>query len=194
MAAKSRCTRVSVFFSENRNSRWRTSCYRMRACAVLLLFLLSQCSAFTARATAKQRAVLRNSQLRSFSTFKHQASRAAPLQASAAAQLPSEEADDESSQEQQDSGSSLVYKGPEGAGDGRPAWAPDWAPEWTVNLSPPLQLAVVVGFYLVHMLFLSKNCIALPFQLIPNEYGFFQSIGLDSLAGRPSISLHSIDS
>jgi hypothetical protein len=160
---------------------------RMRACAVLLLaaaFLLSRCSAFTARAALKQQVVLRNPQLRSFSTFKHQASRAAPLQASAAAQLPGEGADDESSKQQADLSSSLVYKGLEGAGDGRPAWAPDWAPEWTVNLSPPLQLAVVVGFYLVHMLFLSKNCIALPFQLFPNEYGFFQSIGLDSLAGR----------
>jgi hypothetical protein len=158
-------------------------------CAVLLLtavFLLTQCSSFATRATVNQQTVFRNSQLRSFSHRSHHAARAAPLRATAAAQLPGEGADDEPSQKQADPGSSLVYKGPEGAGDGRPAWAPDWAPEWTVNLSPPLQLVVAVGFYLVHMLLLSKNCIPLPFQLLPNEHGFFQSIGLDSLAGRPS--------
>ncbi|CEM21913.1 unnamed protein product [Vitrella brassicaformis CCMP3155] len=33
------------------------------------------------------------------------------------------------------------------------------------------------------MLVLSRSCIAFPVQLIPNKYGLFQSIGLDSCAG-----------
>lgn len=72
---------------------------------------------------------------------------------------------------------------PQGAGDGRPKWAPDWAPEWTVNMKPSLQLLTTLFFYLLHMFILSKHCIPFPVQLIPNNHGLFQSIGLDSLAG-----------
>ncbi|CAM9423035.1 unnamed protein product [Chrysoparadoxa australica] len=74
-------------------------------------------------------------------------------------------------------------RGPEGAGDGRPKWAPDGVPTWVVNMHPGTQLCITLVLYMFHMLCLSKAGIALPVQLLPNNHGLLQSIGLDSLAG-----------
>lgn len=45
------------------------------------------------------------------------------------------------------------------------------------------QIMIVLAFYFVHTLVLSRGCLAFPVQLFPNKHGLFQSIGLDSLAG-----------
>ena len=62
----------------------------------------------------------------------------------------------------------------------RPPWARDWMPTWLLNLRPPVQMATVLLFYVFHLFFLTQRSISFPFQLIPNERGHFQSIGLDS--------------
>ena len=46
---------------------------------------------------------------------------------------------------------------------------------------------VVLVAYIIHLLVLTQQCLAFPIQLIPNNKGRFQSIGLDSLAGIFSI-------
>lgn len=51
------------------------------------------------------------------------------------------------------------------------------------NLSPPIQLVTLIGLYIIHLTVLTQHSIVFPFQLIPNNQGRFQSIGLDSLAG-----------
>jgi uncharacterized protein len=65
----------------------------------------------------------------------------------------------------------------------RPEWALDWMPTWLVTLRPLHQLGVVLAFYVLHVNVLCQRSIAFPFQLIPNDRGYFQSIGLDSVAG-----------
>ena len=62
----------------------------------------------------------------------------------------------------------------------RPAWARDWMPTWLLNLRPSIQLAAVLLLYVFHLTVLTQRSISFPFQLIPNERGHFQSIGLDS--------------
>jgi hypothetical protein len=62
----------------------------------------------------------------------------------------------------------------------RPAWARDWMPTWLVRLRPCLQLVTVLLFYIFHMTVLAQHSLPFPVQLIPNERGHFQSIGLDS--------------
>ena len=49
-----------------------------------------------------------------------------------------------------------------------------------MNLRPSVQLVIVLLFYMLHTLVLAQHSIPFPFQLIPNERGNFQSIGLDS--------------
>ena len=51
------------------------------------------------------------------------------------------------------------------------------------NLSPLTQLITLIGIYIFHLTVLSQNLIIFPFQLIPNDRGFFQSIGWDSVVG-----------
>eukprot|EP00922_Rhytidocystis_sp_ex-Travisia-forbesii_P029479 GHVS01043108.1.p1 GENE.GHVS01043108.1~~GHVS01043108.1.p1 ORF type:complete len:712 (+),score=135.40 GHVS01043108.1:43-2178(+) len=50
---------------------------------------------------------------------------------------------------------------------------------------PPLLLQVVVAlsFYFLHMLVLSKHSVPLHFELIPNPWNMFTSVGLDTIAG-----------
>jgi hypothetical protein len=67
--------------------------------------------------------------------------------------------------------------------DVRPAWAPEWVPTWAVTLRPALQLVVMLGLYVLHMLVLSQLAVPFPVQLLPNRHGLFQSISLDSVAG-----------
>lgn len=62
----------------------------------------------------------------------------------------------------------------------RPKWARDWMPTWLVTLRPTAQLAAVLLLYIFHLTVLTQRSISFPFQLIPNERGHFQSIGLDS--------------
>lgn len=49
-----------------------------------------------------------------------------------------------------------------------------------MNLRPFVQLVMLLLFYMFHTLVLAQHSIPFPFQLIPNERGNFQSIGLDS--------------
>ncbi|KAL9181164.1 hypothetical protein ACHAXT_009969 [Thalassiosira profunda] len=56
-------------------------------------------------------------------------------------------------------------------------------PTWLVTLRPRTQFLVGLGLYVFHLRVLTQHGIAFPFQLIPNDEGWFQSIGLDSLAG-----------
>jgi len=69
----------------------------------------------------------------------------------------------------------------------RPEWACDWMPTWLITMRPALQLLVGLSLYVFHLTVLTQNCIAFPVQLIPNDRGHFQSIGLDSLAGMLSL-------
>jgi hypothetical protein len=49
-----------------------------------------------------------------------------------------------------------------------------------MNLRPSIQLVMALLLYMFHTLVLAQHSIPFPFQLIPNERGYFQSIGLDS--------------
>jgi len=71
----------------------------------------------------------------------------------------------------------------------RPDWAPDWAPTWAVTLSPVKQVLIVLIAYALHLGVFCRTSINLPFQLFPNRAGFFQALGLDSLAGIISLAL-----
>jgi hypothetical protein len=62
----------------------------------------------------------------------------------------------------------------------RPDWAKSWMPTWFVTMRPMVQLAVVVTCYLFHLMVLTQHSIAFSYQLIPNDHGHYQSIGLDS--------------
>jgi hypothetical protein len=62
----------------------------------------------------------------------------------------------------------------------RPDWALDWMPTWSVDMRPPVQFLVGIFLYVFHLGVLTQRSIPFPFQLIPNEKGHFQSIGLDS--------------
>lgn len=55
------------------------------------------------------------------------------------------------------------------------------------SISPPKQFAILICMYIFHLTVLTQHSIVFPFQLIPNEVGRFQSIGLDSLAGMCSL-------
>ncbi|KAL7534818.1 hypothetical protein ACHAXR_008205 [Thalassiosira sp. AJA248-18] len=65
----------------------------------------------------------------------------------------------------------------------RPAWALPWMPTWLITLKPRTQFLIGLFLYIFHLRILTQYHIAFPFQLIPNDEGWFQSIGLDSLAG-----------
>jgi len=62
----------------------------------------------------------------------------------------------------------------------RPFWARRWMPTWLVRLRPSFQLVTVLVLYIFHMTVLAQHSISFPIQLLPNERGQFQSIGLDS--------------
>eukprot|EP00536_Pseudo-nitzschia_multiseries_P005440 jgi/Psemu1/254504/estExt_Genewise1Plus.C_1010132 len=53
-------------------------------------------------------------------------------------------------------------------------------PTWLFHLRPSVQLAATLVLYLFHTVVLTQNSLPLPVQLIPNDRGNFQSIGLDS--------------
>lgn len=70
----------------------------------------------------------------------------------------------------------------------RPAWALPWMPTWLITLRPRTQFVIGLALYVFHLRILTQHQIAFPFQLIPNDEGWFQSIGLDSLAGMMSFA------
>jgi len=51
------------------------------------------------------------------------------------------------------------------------------------NIPPLTQLFLLFIMYVIHLVIFTQNSLLFPFQLIPNERGWFQSIGLDSVAG-----------
>mmetsp|Transcript_27019 Transcript_27019/g.57896 ORF Transcript_27019/g.57896 Transcript_27019/m.57896 type:complete len:489 (+) Transcript_27019:119-1585(+) len=65
----------------------------------------------------------------------------------------------------------------------RPAWALPWMPTWLITLRPRTQLLVGLCLYIFHLRILTQHQLTFPFELIPNDEGLFQSIGLDSLVG-----------
>ena len=69
----------------------------------------------------------------------------------------------------------------------RPGWAPDWAPTRLVTMRPIVQLVVALLLYIFHLTVLTQHQLVFPIQLIPNNRGWAQSIGLDSLAGMASL-------
>eukprot|EP00984_Skeletonema_dohrnii_P017783 scaffold8164_cov153-Skeletonema_dohrnii-CCMP3373.AAC.6 len=69
----------------------------------------------------------------------------------------------------------------------RPDWALPWMPTWLITMRPITQFIVGLGLYIFHLRILTQHGITFPFQLIPNDEGWFQSIGLDSLAGMFSL-------
>lgn len=65
----------------------------------------------------------------------------------------------------------------------RPKWALPWMPTWFITIRPRTQFLIGLCLYVFHLRILTQHQITFPFQLIPNDEGWFQSIGLDSLAG-----------
>ncbi len=65
----------------------------------------------------------------------------------------------------------------------RPEWALPWMPTWLITLPPRYQFVIGLCLYIFHLRILTQHQLTFPFQLIPNDEGWFQSIGLDSLAG-----------
>ena len=70
----------------------------------------------------------------------------------------------------------------------RPEWAPDWAPTAMVTMRPIVQLFVALLLYVFHLTVLTQHQLVFPIQIIPNNRGWAQSIGLDSLAGMASLA------
>lgn len=70
----------------------------------------------------------------------------------------------------------------------RPEWAPDWAPTALITMRPIVQLFVALLLYVFHLTVLTQHQIVFPIQIIPNDRGYAQSIGLDSLAGMASLA------
>ena len=68
----------------------------------------------------------------------------------------------------------------------KPGWLPNSSrlarilPTWLFHLRPSVQMAVTLLLYLFHTSVLTQNSLVLPFQLLPNDRGNFQSVGLDT--------------
>jgi len=61
--------------------------------------------------------------------------------------------------------------------------SPAWVPKWAVMLSPVQQVLIVLVVYALHLGVLCRTAIPFPVELVPNNDGLFQSLGLDSVAG-----------
>lgn len=61
-----------------------------------------------------------------------------------------------------------------------PEWPRRWIPPRLFLMRPRYQFLVALLFYVFHLQVLTQKAIPFPFQLIPNNGGRFQSIGLDS--------------
>ena len=62
----------------------------------------------------------------------------------------------------------------------RPNYSLNWIPTWLLTLRPITQCAFCFVLYVFHLSYLTQNSIPFPIQLLPNNKGHFQSIGLDS--------------
>ena len=68
----------------------------------------------------------------------------------------------------------------------KPKWLPQSSklhkllPSWIFHLRPSVQVLATVFLYLFHTTVLTQNSLVLPFELLPNDRGNFQSIGLDT--------------
>ena len=60
----------------------------------------------------------------------------------------------------------------------------------TRSWGPARQAGVVLATYAAHAGALGRGSVLLPYQLVPNEFGLWQSIGYDSLLGFSFLGLH----
>jgi len=58
------------------------------------------------------------------------------------------------------------------------------------HLPPFIQLMIVLVCYIIHLYIFTQNSLVFPIQIIPNNRGWFQSIGYDSLAGIFSLIIY----
>jgi len=76
----------------------------------------------------------------------------------------------------------------------KPPWldpsTSNWIPAWIFHLKPSVQLVATLVLYLFHTVVLTQHALPFPVQLIPNDRGNFQSIGLDSLAGMGTLAVY----
>ena len=62
----------------------------------------------------------------------------------------------------------------------------------TRSWGPTRQAAVVAATYAAHAGALGRGSVLLPYQLVPNDFGLWQSVGFDSILGFAFLSLHFI--
>ena len=62
----------------------------------------------------------------------------------------------------------------------------------TRSWGPARQAGVVLATYAAHAGALGRGSVLLPYQLVPNEFGLWQSVGFDSLLGFSFLGLHFI--
>ena len=60
----------------------------------------------------------------------------------------------------------------------------------TRSWGPARQAGVVLATYAAHAGALGRGSVLLPYQLVPNEFGLWQSVGFDSLLGFSFLGLH----
>ena len=60
----------------------------------------------------------------------------------------------------------------------------------TRSWGPARQAGVVLATYAAHAGALGRGSVLLPYQLVPNEFGLWQSVGFDSLLGGAFLGLH----
>lgn len=78
----------------------------------------------------------------------------------------------------------------------KPKWLPRSSklyrvlPTWIFHLRPSVQLLITFFLYIFHTVVLAQSTLVLPFQLIPNDRGNFQSIGLDTLVGMGTLAFY----
>ena len=60
----------------------------------------------------------------------------------------------------------------------------------TRSWGPARQAGVVLATYAAHAGALGRGSVLLPYQLVPNEFGLWQSVGFDSLLGSAFLGLH----
>ena len=60
----------------------------------------------------------------------------------------------------------------------------------TRSWGPARQAGVVLATYAAHAGALGRGSVLLPYQLVPNEFGLWQSVGFDSILGFSFLGLH----
>lgn len=62
-------------------------------------------------------------------------------------------------------------------------FVPEKLPSWLLTKNPWIQLMVMLGLYIVHLLFLSKKGWDISKKLAPPDRGRFDAVGLDTISG-----------